>query len=75
MRIHRHQTTRKIIPQFPTIEWCREVSEGRNTTGWCIACGEEADCVEPDARKYLCNCCFTRNVYGAEELALMGAVR
>ena len=36
--------------------------------GFCIACGEDADGVEPDARKYECECCGKRAVYGAEEL-------
>jgi len=43
--------------------------------GWCLACGEEAFGVEPDARRYECECCGKRAVYGADEALLMGAVQ
>jgi len=36
--------------------------------GFCIACGAEAHGVEPDARKYLCEACGEKQVYGAAEL-------
>jgi hypothetical protein len=39
--------------------------------GFCIACGEDADGCEPDARKYPCELCGKRAVYGAEELLMM----
>jgi hypothetical protein len=39
--------------------------------GICLACGVDADGCEPDARKYECACCGERQVYGAEELAMM----
>lgn len=39
--------------------------------GFCIACGEDADGCEPDARNYECNCCGEMAVFGAEELVLM----
>jgi hypothetical protein len=46
----------------------------RSTTldnpGFCIACGCEAEGVEPDAREYECEACGTDAVYGAEELLL-----
>lgn len=38
--------------------------------GICIACGADADECEPDARRYECEDCGERAVYGAEELAL-----
>lgn len=40
--------------------------------GFCIECGAEAFNVEPDARKYVCESCGAKAVYGAEELVLMG---
>lgn len=43
--------------------------------GACIACGEEASGVEPDARQYPCGSCGERKVYGLEELLLMGYVK
>ena len=38
--------------------------------GFCVACGAEHSGVEPDAKKYLCDECGKRAVYGAEELLL-----
>lgn len=52
-----------------------EAAERRTTSldnpGFCLACGNEADGVEPDARNYTCESCGARQVFGAEEL-LMG---
>ena len=49
--------------------------ERRNSSldnpGICLACGEDAEGVEPDARAYKCECCGKRAVYGDEELLLM----
>lgn len=45
---------------------------GHDNAGFCLACGETADNVEPDARKYTCECCGAPKVYGGEELTLMG---
>jgi hypothetical protein len=51
----------------------REVMRGarEGNIGFCLACGQIANCVEPDARKYTCQCCGAPKVYGAEELILM----
>ena len=38
--------------------------------GICVACGQDADGCEPDARNYKCECCGKRQVFGAEELML-----
>ena len=42
--------------------------------GACIACGAETSGVEPDARRYECEACGARKVYGLEELLIMGYV-
>lgn len=42
------------------------------TVGFCLACGEKACGVEPDACKYECPSCGKPKVYGADELMLMG---
>ena len=42
--------------------------------GFCIYCGEEHDCIEPDARKYQCENCNKAGVYGTEELLIMGRI-
>ena len=36
--------------------------------GFCIACGLEHMEIEPDARRYPCESCGERAVYGAQEL-------
>lgn len=43
--------------------------------GFCLACGEEAYNVEPDAEKYPCETCDAKQVYGAEQIVLMGLVK
>lgn len=43
------------------------------SAGFCAACGHEQDGCEPDARGYECEECGENQVYGAQELLLMGA--
>jgi hypothetical protein len=38
--------------------------------GFCLACGNEQDGCEPDAREYECEDCGKRQVYGAEEILM-----
>jgi DNA-directed RNA polymerase subunit RPC12/RpoP len=39
--------------------------------GFCIACGDDAEGVKPDARKYKCEHCGKKAVvYGADEVLL-----
>ena len=38
--------------------------------GFCLACGEEAEGCEPDARQYPCESCGADAVYGAEEILI-----
>lgn len=45
--------------------------ESGDYVGFCLACGMEHEGVEPDARKYECEDCGKRKVYGAEELMMM----
>ena len=54
-----------------TLDRIMEAAESDDYMGFCRACGEEAYGVEPDARKYECECCGAHAVYGAEELLLM----
>ncbi len=52
-----------------------EITEAmENMCGFCVACGAERACCEPDARKYECDECGEKKVYGAEELLVMGLV-
>ena len=43
---------------------------GADYIGFCLACGAEAENVEPDARGYSCEACGKPKVYGAEEIIL-----
>lgn len=55
-----------------TIERIMDAVERQMTTldnpGFCLACGNEQEGCEPDARKYECESCGEMKVYGAEEL-------
>ena len=61
-----------------TLDRVTEAIERSHTSldnpGFCIRCGAEAEGVEPDARKYECECCGEPGVYGAEELLLHLAI-
>ena len=54
-----------------TIDRIIAAVESGDYMGFCLACGDEAYGVEPDARKYECESCGKPKVYGAEELLLM----
>lgn len=62
MKLHPSITPERVIAavelQSTTLE----------NPGICIACGEDADDCEPDAREYKCEACGERKVYGAAEL-------
>jgi hypothetical protein len=52
---------------------CERSMFGTEDDGFCVACGEEATGVEPDAERYPCEACGKRAVYGAEQLLIHGA--
>ena len=54
-----------------TVDRIMAACESDEHMGFCIACGDEAYEVEPDARRYVCESCDSKSVYGAEELLLM----
>ncbi len=56
------------IHESVTLDRVMEAIEVDDMLGFCIACGEERDCCEPDMRGGPCEECNTDNVYGAEEL-------
>jgi len=51
------------------LEACQQSDE---YVGFCLACGAETYGVEPDARRYTCEECGEKAVYGAEECLMMG---
>ena len=67
MKMHKSITPDRIL------EAVERSQTSLDNPGFCVACGAEVDGVEPDARKYECEVCGERAVYGAEEL-LIGAM-
>jgi hypothetical protein len=63
----------KIHPSITT-DRLLEMAERRETSldnpGVCLACGEEQEGCEPDARKYECEHCGEHKVYAPEELLM-----
>lgn len=63
----------KIHPKL-TLEHVMEAAERQQLSlddpGFCIDCGHEQDGCEPDARRYECELCGEKSVYGASELAM-----
>ena len=55
-----------------TVDELRDADD--HNEGFCIACGESAYGVEPDAQQYECESCGKRRVYGAGELAIRGFI-
>ncbi len=47
--------------------------EEDDNIGFCLACEEEHQDVEPDARNYECEYCGAMQVFGAEECLMMVA--
>lgn len=60
------------IQYKPAAGWLVDIIEGDNSTGFCLACAETAEDIEPDASDYTCAHCGASKVYGAEELLSMG---
>lgn len=44
---------------------------GLDNPGFCLACGADAEGCEPGARRYECEICGEKQVYGASEVLLM----
>lgn len=68
---------RKIHPSVTldrVVEAVERQSMSLDNPGFCIACGEDAEGCEPDARNYPCEACEERAVFGAQELLLHLAV-
>lgn len=60
------------IQYKPADDWLIYITEGDNATGFCLACAEEIDGIEPDAEGYTCPHCGEAKVYGAENLLERG---
>lgn len=64
-------------PIWPTVDDLIDAVQRSETSldnpGFCLACGEEADGCEPDARDYTCEFCDEPCVFGASEVLMMRA--
>ena len=65
MKMHASITIDRIM------ELAQESMFGMESPGICIACGEDAEGVEPDAERYECESCGRHAVFGAEQLLLL----
>ena len=65
MKIHKSITEDRILTA------AHDTMFGLDNPGFCIACGADAEGVEPDAEGYPCDVCDAAAVYGAEQLLLM----
>jgi hypothetical protein len=60
------------ITEDRVMEACEAQMTTLDNPGFCLACGQDADGCEPDARYYECESCGERAVFGAEEVLMMG---
>lgn len=67
MKVH------KSITESRVLEAAEREMYSLDNPGLCIACGAEAEGVEPDAENYECESCGSHRVYGASQLLIMGA--
>ena len=64
----------KIHPSVTQARVLEAVERGNTSLdnpGICLACGQDQDGCEPDARRYECESCGEKAVFGAEELLFM----
>ena len=64
MKLHHTITEERLLGALESSQL------GLDDPGFCTACGADACGVEPDARRYVCEACGEKAVYGAEELAI-----
>ena len=65
MKMHRSLTIDRVL------EAARRTMFDLEMIGFCTACGDETDGVEPDAERRACRACGDpRGVYGAEQIML-----
>lgn len=71
MREYKAKSGRTLFA--PSMDEIHEMDDG--VSGWCLACGEIVQGVEPDAVRYTCECCGEDKVYGPMELVMRGLVK
>ena len=64
------------INQDDLLEAIKSSTFGDEFVGFCISCGSQHyDGIEPDARNYPCDNCDRPQVFGAQELLIMGYLK
>ena len=68
--------TAPLLPGIPSterveLEQLMEAITTDDHLGFCLSCGAERGCCEPDARHYECEECGELQVFGAQELLFM----
>lgn len=64
MKLHESITPERVM------EAVERSQTSLDNPGFCVACGADAEGVEPDARRYECEACGEPGVFGADELLL-----
>lgn len=64
MKMHSSITLKRVMNA------CHRRMTTLDNPGFCIACGKSQDGCEPDARRYTCESCGKKAVYGSDELAM-----
>lgn len=67
------KTIHSSVTESRVLELARDALTDLHHPGICLACGEDHDECEPDAREHQCYSCHQRAVYGAEAILLMRA--
>ena len=58
------------IDEERIMDVCIATAFGLSSSGLCVKCGSDQEGCEPDVRRYKCESCGERAVYGAQELLL-----
>jgi hypothetical protein len=56
----------------PAAGWLEMAINSGRDTGFCLACAEDTEGIEPDAGACLCPQCGEPKLYGAEDLLIRG---
>ena len=67
----KRRTIHKSVTMARVLEAIERSHRSLDDPGFCLACGADAEGVEPDAERYECQACGEAKVYGAEQILLM----
>jgi len=67
------KTIHASITASRVMEACVRYEVTLDNPGFCLACGEEADGIEPDLSDAVCDACGCHCLFGASEILIMEA--